>query len=248
MKKTLIGMLLIGLSCHAQTGGFTAQLETTPGKILTDEYWAMFKVTLSNGTPSAIRVYQTAGAALDRQVFFGLGNQEHHDFSVRGEHLRKAHTTSWQYISANTFSNTCWVNPGGTHTWDFSGMFNLFFIPQHLEVNQTSVYAQVLVGPDQWMNSNTNTVSFSELGCDDGPILFTRTFSTPLGMKSTHARAVTVDGEPFLFYGCRRLCNLTGLGTPTITADPVISNILTFDFGTNAPSFRFNTKTGEILP
>ena len=53
MKTTLIGMLLIGLSCSAQTGGFTAQLETTPGKILNDEYWATFKVTLSTTTSCA---------------------------------------------------------------------------------------------------------------------------------------------------------------------------------------------------
>ena len=243
MTKTLLIMLLAaGLSCFAQAGGFTVRLDTTPGKILRDEYWATFKVTLSNGTPSAMRVYEDAGSALDRQVFFGLGNPAHMDFAINGKHLRKAHTTSWQYISVNTFSNTCWVAPGGTHTWDFSGMFNLFFIPQHLEVNQTSVYAQVLVGANEWARSNTNTVSFSGSGCDDGIILFTDTFSTPLGMKSTHVREITIDGERYLFYGCCRICKIAGLVTPYISLDPTNPDILNISLGANAPLVQFNTR------
>jgi len=247
MKKTLLAIsLTAGLSCCAQASEFTVQLTTTPGKILSDEYWATFKVTLSNGTPSAIRVYESAGRALGRQVFFGLANQSHMNFAINDKHLRKASTNAWGYISANTFTNTCLLNPGATHTWDFSGMFDLFFIPKHLEVNQTDVYAQVLVGSNQWAHSNTNTVSFSELGCDDGSILFTRTFSTPLGMKSTHAREITIDGELFLFYGCERICKLTGLGPPTIVADPITPHILTISFGANAPSILYDTKKGII--
>ena len=248
MKKTLIGMLLIGLSCHAQTGGFTAQLETTPGKILTDEYWAMFKVTLSNGTASAIRVYKTEGAALGHQVFFGLGIQNHMDYAINDKHLRKAHATSWQYISANTFSNTCWVNPGGTHTWDFSGMFNLFFIPQYLEVNQTSVYAQVLVGPDQWVNSNTNTVSFSELSSDDSPILFSTPLSTPLGPYAYNVREFTIDGERFLFCGITRICKLTNSVTPSFSVVSTNSEILNISFGGTPPSILYDIRRGKIIP
>ena len=67
-----------------------------------------------------------------------------------------------------------------------------------------------------------------------------------LGMVKTHVREVTIDGVPFLFYGCERICNLTGLGTPTITADPITPTLLTISFGGGAPSIQYDTKKGKL--
>jgi len=237
------------LAGNSIAGEFTAQL-TCPNKVLYDEYHAEFKVALSNGTDSAIRIFERAGGAFNRQVFFGLGNPEHMDYCLREGILREKNPNVWNALSANTTRHdTRMLAPGQTHEWNFAVMFNPLvtgFIPDYLNIAQMGIYAQVLVGSSQWVYSNTNAVSVSAQGCDDGPILFTNTFTTPIGKMTTHVREITIDGERFLFYGCERICKLTGLGTPTITADPIHSNILTISLGTLAPPILYDTKKGII--
>ena len=172
MKKTLTGILFAGLSCTAHAGDFTVTLTTPPGRILADEFSPEFKVAISNGTASAIRILKKPWEAFQEQIFWGISPQEHMDYCLREKLLSAVRTNAWESIHANTLNDTLVLAPGQTHTWDLTDIFmpeaDLFTSP--LQTDQMNLYAQVLAGPNQWAYSNTNTVRFSN-GARNGPRL-----------------------------------------------------------------------------
>jgi len=139
----LIISLIAGLSCYTHAGDFTVQLISPPHKILKDEYWAEFKVVLSNGTASAIRIYEMPGSAYNWQVFFALTNKEHMDYCLRRDDLREARPkNTWESLSTNSVNyKTRLLNPGETHTWNFADIFCPLgsFIPDYLDIRKFGV-------------------------------------------------------------------------------------------------------------
>jgi len=255
MKKTLMVIFVAGLSFCIQAGDFSVQLISPPHRILNDELPVEFKVTVSNGTPSAIRLYKSAGRALEKQVFFGIGNQRQMDFGIQGKYFRKANVGVLRDLDSGPFDNTRLLNPGETHIWDFTGIFFSPFpdIAQRLEVDQMDIYAQVLVGTGRysysWAYSSTNTVCFSELSSKDGTLLFTTPPVPSLfGPISYEVREITTDGERFLFCGITRICKLTNSVTPSFSVVSTNSEILNISFGGTPPSILYDIRRGKIIP
>jgi len=253
MKKTLLAIsLTAGVSCYAHAGDFTVQLNC-PDKLLRDEFMTEFKVALSNGTASAIRVYEKAGTALNAQVFFHLASQAHMDYCLRERYLSPMRTNSWGSLSTNTSSyKTRLLNPGETHEWGFCVITTPFlhenFLPGYLNTTQAGVYAQVLVGPDQWACSNTNTVSFSTQSCNDGAVLFTVPLTTPLGLSSYSVREITIDGERFLLGESARMCKISPTVTPSFAVDAVNPETINVTFDDNTPSLQWDIRNNKLIP
>jgi len=252
MKKVVMSCFVLGLLGNNFAGDFTVQL-TCPSKLLKDEYRAEFKVALSNGTDTAIRVFEKAGDAYNWQVFFRLASQEHMEYCLRERYLRPTNTTAWAVISTDMESNTRVLTPSQTHAWDFAILFSPVregFVPDHLNITQMGIYAQVLVGPNQWVYSNTNAVSIAMQGIDDGigNLLFTTSFPTIIGLSTVEVREVFIDADRFLFSGLTRVCKISNTVTPSFAVDAGASDILIVTFDDNSPTVRFNMRTGKIVP
>jgi len=251
MKEKLV-LMLVGLFCYAHAGEFSAKL-TCPSKLLRDEYRAEFKVALSNGTDSAIRVFERPSDAYNWQIFFRLESQEHMNYCLLEGYLRNTNTTAWTVISTDMENNTRALAPGQTHEWVIASIFSPTlegFVPDHLNITQMGIYAQVLVGPNQWAYSNTNAVSVSTQSIEDGigTVLFTSTFPTMIGDSLNEVRSVTIDNERFLFSGLTRVCKISNTVTPSFAVDAGASDILIVTFDDNSPTVRFNMRTGKIVP
>ena len=250
MKKTLMAILLTGLSSSAQTGEFVARL-TCPSKLLCDEFKTQIKVAVSNGTPSAIRVFERLGSS---QVYFALQSQPHMDYCLRERHLRARRSTVWDSLSANdtgTFP-TRLLNPGETHEWGFYVLFTPFlqksFRPDYLNITQMELYAQVLVGPDQWAISNTNTVIFSTQSCENGSVLFSAPCGSWQGAPICYVREVWIDGERFLFCEDARMCKISNTTTPSFAIDALNPDIINVTFDDNTPPFRWDIRKDKLAP
>ena len=250
MKKLIITILLAGLSCSAQTGDFVVQL-TCPSKLLFDEFETQIKVAVSNGTPSAIRVFERLGSA---QVYFALQSQSHMDYCLRERHLFERRARVWESLCTNDTGvfPTRLLNPGETHEWGFRLVDTPFlqksFRPDYLNITQMGLYAQVLVGPDQWAISNTNTVSFSTQSCDDGPILFSTPYYVGRETPMCEIRVIWIDAERFLFIGYKRMCKIPNTTTPSFAVDAINSDIINVTFDDNTPPFRWDIRKDKLAP
>jgi len=254
MKRVIMCCIVLSmLEGNGLAGDFTVKL-TCPSKLLRDEYRAEFKVAISNGTTSTIRIFEKAGNTLDSLVFFRLESQEHMEYCLLERHLPRTRTNSWGRLSTNTSSyDTRLLTPGQTHEWNFASIFSPLregFVPDFLNITQMGLYAQVLVGPDQWVCSNTNKVSISTQGIEDGigTVLFTTSFPTMIGQCVIEVREVLIDNDRFLFSDFDRICKISATVTPSFAIDAGASDILIVTFDDNSPTVRFNMRTGKIVP
>ena len=174
----------------------------------------------------------------------------HMDYCLNEKLLIKAHTNLWQRISTGTSTlDTRALAPGQTHVWDLTEHFmpeaDLFTSP--LQTDQMNLYAQVLVGPNQWAYSNTNTVRFSTQKSSDGILRFTGTFFWNNGTHPLVVHEVTTDGERFLFFDGDRICKVPGQAVPSFSVDPG-THILNVTFSDNSPPVRFDIHEGRVIP
>jgi len=252
MKKTLLGILAMGLSCHAQGGEFTVQLITPPDRILKREYSVDIRVAISNGTGSAIQIVDFPSLARDSQLFFTILPQNLMDYAVwETKGLRVPNTNSWEKITTtNTWStkHVRMLAPGQVQMWDF-GELDLFPSVQSLfynlsQVTQFDMYAQVLIGSSQWVYSNTNTVRFSQQNLKDGNVIFTGTYR---GTRTFDVYEHTTDGDCFLFCTHTRVCKVPAGATPSFEVEAG-TDILKVTFSDNSPPVRFNIWEGKVIP
>jgi len=256
MKKTLFGMLAIGLVCHAQGGEVTVKLTTEAGRLLKDEYRWNIRVAVSNGTDSAIRVVEEVGYAKNTQLFFVLLPENIMRYCVRENMLKAPHTNAWEKISTTNSWSTQHIRalaPGQTHEWDYSWLFpsiQLFAEELPAVIDQFDMYAQVLVGTNLWPVSNTNTVRFSRQKIEDGILRFTGTYQGKRRIENINVYEHTTDGDRFLFSANSdpaRICKVPAGATPSFEVETG-TDILKVTFSDNSPPVRFNIWEGKVIP
>jgi len=255
MKKTLLGILAMGLACHAQGGEVTVKLITEEGRMLEDEYCWDIRVTVSNGTDSAIQIVEEGGSAKSTQLFLVLLPENLMRNCVGGDRLKSPHTNFWENISTTNPWSTKRVRslaPGQAHLWDCSWLFPpiQLFAENFPAIDQFDIYAQVLVGTNLWAVSNTNTVRFSRQKIGDGVLRFTGTFQGKRRVSTVNVYEHTTDGDRFLFSDNSdpaRICKISVGVTPSFEVEPN-SNILKVMFSDNSPPVRFNISEGKVIP
>jgi len=241
----------MAVACHAQAGDFTAQLITGSDRILADES-ANIKVVLSNGTTSAIRVMDNSGLARDRQLFFILLPQDIMDYNVlHNRTLSLPHTNAWGAISTNLWGKTRVLAPGQVHVWDFTELLPIHSFVEYLELDHFDIYAQVLVGTNQWAYSNTNTVRVSSQEVKDGILRFTGIYPRIMDGTPRHFNVYehTTDGDRFLFCdeSLSRICKVENGVVPSFEVE-ANSHILKVTFNDNSPQIRFDLWEGKVIP
>ena len=250
MKKTLFGMLVMGLTCYAQGGEVTVKLITETGRVLEDEYSWDIRVAVSNGTDSAIQVVEEGGYAKGTQVFLMLLPEYLMRNCIGGDRLKSPHTNSWENITTTNPWSTkrvCTLAPGQMHLWDYSELFlSIQLLAEELPkiTDQFDVYAQVLVGTNLWAASSTNTVRFARQKIKDGNIIFTGTYR---GIRTFDVYEHTTDGDCFLFCAYTRVCKVPAGATPSFEVEAG-TDILKVTFSDNSPPVRFNIWEGKVIP
>jgi len=247
MKRILVG-ILTGWACHAHGGDFTVQLFTPPDRILEKEYTVDIRVAISNGTDSAIQIVEKS--VRNSQLFFTIIPQDLMDHAVYEKRLHAPNTNFWEKISTTNawteIYKTRALAPGQTHEWDLG---DFVFPPvQSLidvaEITQFDMYAQVLVGSNQWAYSNTNTVRFSRTEVPDGILRFTGTYRTN---RPVNVYEHTTDGDRFLLCTVGRICKIGDGVVPSFEVEAG-TDILKVTFSDNSPPVRFNIWEGKVIP
>lgn len=249
-----------GLGCYAQGNGITVHLITEPGRILKDEYGADIRVVLSNGTDKAVQVLDHVGIARTYQLFMMLDNEVVMHRGAHDKMLSLPRQDAWSAISENLWGYNLALAPGQVYTWGCTDEFRdsvvfeslLYWINQNcfsLNTNQVDMCAQVLVGHNQWVYSNTNTLRFSQQKIKDGILCFTGTYTGKDG-KTRDIRVYehTTDGERFLFCGnsLSRICKIAKEVVPSFEME-ADAKILKVTFSDKSPTVRFDVGKGRTL-
>jgi len=255
MKRILVG-ILTGLACYAHGGEVTVSLITETGRLLVDEWHSDVTVTVSNGTDTVIRVLDEPMLAKNNQCFLVLLPENLMMHCVGENKLKSPHTNFWEKIStSNQWSETRIrvLAPGQTHEWDCRQEFRQmqYFVEDNKTIDEFQVCMQVLVGSNQWVYSNTNTVRVSkEKKLEEGNVVFSGTFT----FNGTRQRAFNVyehitDGDRFLFCGgsLSRICKVPAGAIPSFEV-LAGTDILKVTFSDNSPSVQVNIPWGKAIP
>ena len=250
MKKTLLSMLAMGLACHAESGEVTVKLITPPDRILEKEYTVDIRVAISNGMDTAIQIVDLPGLAQGIQLFFTILPQDLMDYAVYEKKLDAPSTNWWEKITTTNSWSTRRVRAlasGQTHEWDL-GDFTFppvqILVAEGSKVTQFDMYAQVLVGSNQWVYSNTNTVRFSHTEVPDGILRFTDTYKVN---RTVNVYEHTTDGDRFLLCTSGRICKIGDEVVPSFEVEAG-TEILKVTFSDNSPPVRFNISEGKVIP
>jgi len=173
-KFTSLNLLLsAGFACYAHGGEVSLQLITGSSGKSRDFNSANVRVVLSNGTDSAVQVLDDVMSAPMYQLFIMLDNEYLMGCAKQNRILWEPKTNAWMAMATDKriwgddFNRT--IEPGQTYTWGCTSEFPDSMIFDSLlhwingtcisaKTNQVNIYAQVLVRPNQWVYSNTNTL------------------------------------------------------------------------------------------
>jgi len=250
MKKTLLNMLLTAGVGYTLAGEVSVQLITPPDRILEKEYTVDIRVAISNGTDSVMRILDEAGYAKNTQLFFVLLPQDIMEHCVYEKRLYSPSTNRWEIINTtNPWSDghIRMLAPGQTHEWDLGDfMFPpvQYLIEPVTGITQFDMYAQVLVGSNQWVYSNTNTVRFSRMEVPDGILRFTGIYNTN---QTVNVYEHTTDGDRFLLCTSGRICKIGNGVVPSFEVETG-TTILKVTFSDNSPPVRFDIWVGKVIP
>ena len=256
MKKTQMGMLLMTLACHTHGGDFSIKLISPPDRILHKEYKVDIRVAISNGTDSAIRLLGGAGSvANNEQLFFTASDDAIMNYCRHFGLFKEPRTNAWGRINSTNqwdVKQTKVLAPGQTYEWDCEYLIQVHELAGQITsgATQFDLYAQVLVGTNQWAYSNTNTVKFSWVKVEDGMLLHTGMYprATDGTLQPFHVYEHTIDGDRFLF--CKesgRICKLGNGVVPSFEVEAG-TNILKVTFSDNSPPIRFVIPWGNVIP
>jgi hypothetical protein len=241
MKTVLLSIMLTGLGYHVFGGEVTVTLTTESDRILADEYSDKTKLAISNGTDVAIRIVGKAYEAQNCQWFFATC-PEHIMHTYTHPH-RNPHTRGLNFIN----SSNLLLAPGQVYVWEFEDGLHPWlqvFLNAYPNVDQYDLYAQVLVGTNQWVHSNTNTVRISRQNWKDGIVRFTGTYRRN---QAFNVYEHTIDGDRLLFCTLARVCKIPVGATPSFEVETG-TDILKVTFSDNSPSVRFNIWEGKVIP
>jgi hypothetical protein len=110
------------------------------------------------------------------------------------------------------------------------------------------VYAQVLVGSNTWVPSNTNWVYFSKKEVKNGLLRLQSAFLDQSVLVPFSIYEHELDGERFLFSSrLGRVCQIPDSAVPTFAVNTNTA-LMMVSFGASAPPVNYNVKTGQIVP
>jgi hypothetical protein len=175
------------------------------------------------------------------------------DIFIQENALVLPSTNYWVDIITNKKGNARMLAPKQAHIWEFME------ISQRLEHfsriclrgdGQVEMYTQVLVGTNQWVYSNTNTVQFSEQEIQDGILRFTGTRPWKNGLfYPFQIYEHMMDGNRFLFCKntCSRICQVPEQAVPSFEVE-VGTDILKVTFSDNSPQIRYKINERKVIP
>lgn len=240
-------VLLVMLANCPVSAQVSVTLTTPPYLFLADES-VIQKVAVSNGTDSSFYVYKDIGMALDGQFFWCVTPAEKMESLIRNDRILQApDNRAWKGLRSLWDANQL-LPPNGTHQWDTRGLNMLS--PQIFEYYpEVSLYAQVLVGSNVWVCSNTNSVRMLPKSVDTGVVRFESTYVGYRNFsRSFKVYEHVLDGKAYLFANYCRLCEVPSNTVPQFSVNTNAA-ILTISFSdTNASSVVFDLKNDRILP
>jgi hypothetical protein len=248
MKTRMFGYGCAVLFCAGFLfGEVTVRLETPDSSKLS--FWqepATVKIAVSNGTATSFNLYKNPFLARDSQFFWGVAPQSHMDNLIAGKAICQPHSFDWQYISLprDRYSP---LAPGEVRVWDFRGI-NVLPLSMFHYYSGIQLYVQVLVGPNTWAYSNTNSVRISLADIKSGLLRLDSAFLGTEGLVPFQMYEHELDGEHFLFSSrLERVCQIPDSAVPTFAVNTNTA-VMTVSFGASAPPVNYNVKTGQIVP
>ena len=244
--KAAIGLLVMFAHCLV-SAQVSVTLTTPPYLFLADES-VVQKVAVSNGTASSFYVYKSFDTAINGQFFWRVTPPEILDSLIRNDRILQApDNRAWKGLRSVWDANQL-LPPGGKYEWETRG---LNIIPSRIfeYYPEVSLYAQVLVGSNVWVCSNTNSVRMLPKSVDTGVVRFEggyvgyRNFS-----RTFKVYEHVLDDRTYLFVNYCRLCEVPSNTVPQFSVNTNAA-ILTVSFSnTNAPSVVFDLKNDRTLP
>lgn len=244
-----VGMLGLLLSlplavCNAQTNKVDVSL-TMPGHEMLFLEMTPIVVSLSNGSNRVIPIIKDAELALKIQIKFSIGAREpyaHSPISATDDSYKK-----WHYLNRTTNH----LNPGETFFWSFPRFTDLTVFGYH--VKATNITANILIGDDEWVRSETLPFSVSEEDTQ-GAGLLEKGAAIECYDSNTRARTgviirkVKLGDKNYLFTNeGARLCELPEGETPEPLVDSE-KGVITVSFSNSKRSVRYDLHQKKVLP
>jgi len=157
MKKTqviIVGLCLLTSWAGADTNGLSLTLHFPYTEMLVDE-WFDYSITLSNQSDSAILIIEDPRSMIPCQMIFDLGTKKEYCNS------HYSFDDSWGKWKAfrGSRKNAVPLPPGESYTWEvLYGYSDLRGAIERFGVTNMSV--RCLLGTNQWVRSNTVSLTF----------------------------------------------------------------------------------------
>ena len=157
MKKTqviIVGLCLLTSWAGADTNGLSLTLHFPYTEMLVDE-WFDYSITLSNQSDSAILIIKDPRSMIPCQMIFDLGTKKEYCNS------HYSFDDSWGKWKAfrGSRKNAVPLPPGESYTWEvLYGYSDLRGAIERFGVTNMSV--RCLLGTNQWVRSNTVSLTF----------------------------------------------------------------------------------------
>jgi hypothetical protein len=244
--QIVIGLLVM-FTHYLVSAQVTVTLTTPPYLFLVDET-VVQKVAVSNGTDESFNVYKSMGTALGRQFYWCITPVEKMESLIRNDRILQAPDNRAWVGLRNLWDENQLLPSGGTHEWDTRGQNML--PPQIFEYYpEVSLYAQVLVGSNVWVCSNTNSVRMLPKSVDTGVIRFEGGYVGYRNFfRSFKVYEHVLDDKTYLFANYCRLCEVPSNTVPWFSVNTNAA-ILTVSFSsTNSPPVVFDLKNDQIIP